>query len=257
MTASLRVIDTSLNSARWNIAVTAALSELHLGGGLEDTLRLHRYEKSVLLGQHQKLDQAVDRGFCRQQGIGIARRITGGGAVYMSPGVLAWDLVLARRTAASLEEVSARIGGAIANALAGFGIAAYFLPPGDVVVGDRKISGSAGWHDGGSLIHQGTVLIDADLEEMASALRIPSDGTPLPVMTLADEAAALPRIDDVADAVMASIAQALGRQARFDRLSSQEADLASELLAEEIGTEDFIEGEAASHPSAATTSLQA
>lgn len=257
MTAPLRVIDTGLNSARWNIAVTAALSELHLGGGLEDTLRLHCYGKSVLLGRHQTLDQAVDRDFCVRQDIEIARRITGGGAVYMSPGVLAWDLVLARRTAASLEEVSARIGGAIADALAGFGIAAYFRPPGDVVVGERKISGSAGWHDSGSLIHQGTVLVDADLKEMASALQIPSNGKPLPVMTLADGTAALPRLEEVADALTVAIAQALGRQPRFDRLSAQEADLALELLAEEIGTEDFIEGEEASRPSAATMSLPA
>jgi lipoate-protein ligase A len=175
----------------------------------------------------------------------------------MSPGVLAWDLVLARRTAVSLEEVSARIGSAIADALCGFSIAAYFRPPGEVVVGDRKISGSAGWHDGSSLIHQGTVLVDADLDEMASALRILSDGTPLPVMTLADGTAALPCLEEVADALTVAIAQALDRQARFDRLSAQEADLALELLAEEIGTEDFIEGEAVSNRSAATTSLPA
>lgn len=253
MTAPLRVIDTGLNPACWNIAVTAALSELHLDGGLEDTLRLHRYEKSVLLGRHQQLGQAVDRDFCLRHGIEIARRITGGGAVYMSPGVLAWDLVIARDRAASLEEVSARIGGAIAGALAGCGLAACFRPPGDVVVGDRKISGSAGWHDGGSLIHQGTVLVEADLEEMAKALRIATAG----IMTLADGAATMPRIDEVADAVTQAIARALSRQPRLDRLSRPEAGLASKLLAEEIGTEEFIEGDAAFRPSAAPASLPA
>lgn len=256
MTAPLRVVDTGLNRARWNIAMTAALSELHLDGGIGDTLRLHRYERCVLLGRHQQLEQAVDRDFCTRQGIEIARRITGGGAVYMSPGVLAWDLVLARRTAASPEAVSARIGGAIADALAGFGIAAYFRPPGDVVVRDRKISGSAGWHDGGSLIHQGTLLVTTDLEEMATALRIPATGAPLPVITLADEAGP-PCLEEVADAVAAAIIRALGRQARFDRSSTRETELAQELLAEEIGTEEFIEGEAASRPTGPAMSLRA
>lgn len=257
MNAPLRVVDTGLNPARWNIALTAALSELHLDGGIDDTLRLHRYERCVLLGRHQQLEQAVDRAFCTRQGIEIARRITGGGAVYMSPGVLAWDLVLARRAAASPQEISARIGGAIADALTGFGLAAYFRPPGDVMVGDRKISGSAGWHDGGSLIHQGTVLVAADLEEMATALRIRAAGKPLPVMALADEAMASPRLEDVANAVTAAIVRALGRQARFDTLSTRETELAMGLLAEEIGTEEFIEGEALLRPSAPAMSLRA
>lgn len=247
MNTPLRVIDTGLNSARWNIAVTAALSELHLAGDMEDTLRLHCYRRSVLLGRHQVLDHAVDRSFCARKAIEIARRITGGGAVYMSPGVLAWDLVMARSGAASLEEASTKVCGAIAAALAGFGFAARFRPPGDVVIGEQKVSGSAGWHDGGSLIHQGTVLIDADLEEMAHVLRMPvAADIPFPVITLAD-GGSTPDFQSVANAVSDAIAQALDRQPVRDRLSKKETDMAARILAEEIGTEEFVEGETPAH----------
>ncbi|RUM97089.1 lipoate--protein ligase family protein [Pseudaminobacter arsenicus] len=247
MNTPLRVIDTGLNSARWNIAVTAALSELHLGGSLEDTLRLHCYRRSVLLGRHQLLDDAVDRSFCARKGIEIARRVTGGGAVYMSPGVLAWDLVMARSAAASLEAVSTKVCGAIATALASFGFAARFRPPGDVVIGGQKVSGSAGWHDGCSLVHQGTVLIDADLEEMARVLRMPvAADIPLPVMTLADGGSA-PDFQSVANAVSDAIAQALDRRPVRGRLSTLESDMATKFLAEEIGTDEFVEGEEPAH----------
>ncbi|MGB3390470.1 MAG: lipoate--protein ligase family protein [Pseudaminobacter sp.] len=244
MNTPLRVIDTGLHSARWNIALSAALAELHLDGAIGDTLRLHRYRPSVLLGRHQVLDRAVDRGLCARKNIEIARRITGGGAVYMAPGVLAWDLVISRKVTGTLEEVSAKICGAIATALAGFGFAARIRPPGDVMVGEQKVSGSAGWHDGGSLIHQGTVLIDADLEEMAQVLRLSTDGnTPLPVMTLAEGPGPTPDFDSVAAAMIDAIAQALGRRPAHGRLATKEVDMASRLLAEEIGTQEFIEGE--------------
>lgn len=251
MNAPLRVIDTGLNSARWNIAVTAALSEFHLNGDIDDTLRLHCYRRSVLLGRHQVLDHAVDRSLCIQKKIEIARRISGGRAVYMSPGVLAWDLVMARTAAASLKVVSAKVCGAIATALAGFGFAARFRPPGDVVIGGQKVSGSAGWHDGGSLMLQGTVLVTADLEEMAQVLRLPVPAdSPLPVVTLADGPGPAPVFDSVADAVTDAIARALGRRPLRDRLSMWEADMAARLLGEEIGTEEFIRGETLSraHP---------
>lgn len=247
MNTPLRVIDTGLNSARWNIAASAALAELHLDGAIDDTLRLHRYQPSVLLGRHQLLDHAVDRDLCTRKGIEIARRITGGGAVYMSPGVLAWDLVMARSVAASLEAVSARVCAAIATALAGLGFAARFRPPGDVLIGGQKVSGSAGWHDGGSLIHQGTVLIDTDLEEMARVLRMPvAADTPFPVMTLSDGGSA-PDFQSVANAVSDAITQALDRQPVRDRLGTKEADMASRLLAEEIGTDEFVEGATPTH----------
>ena len=141
MTATLRVVDTGLNSARWNIAMSAALSELHLSGSTPDTLRLHLYPRSVLIGRHQMLDQVVDRRACAAKGIEIARRITGGGAVYMAPGVLAWDLVMARGVLGSLPHASETICGAVASALFRMGFAARFRAPGDVIIDGKKSVG--------------------------------------------------------------------------------------------------------------------
>ena len=62
-----------------------------------DTIRFHRYERCVLLGRSQIAADAVDRDYCRRRGIAIAHRVTGGGAVYMSPEMLAWDVVVERR----------------------------------------------------------------------------------------------------------------------------------------------------------------
>src|SRR5215471_19250569 len=97
MSTALRVVDTGLMPARVNIALTAALAELHRAGQCPDTLRFHLYPPSVLIGRNQALERVVNPSYCRRNSIEIARRITGGGAVFMSPGVLAWDIVAERR----------------------------------------------------------------------------------------------------------------------------------------------------------------
>jgi lipoate-protein ligase A len=179
---ALRVLDTGLADARRNVALSAALIEAHGRGEIPDTLRLHRYRKCVLIGRSQEADAVLDRAACERRGAAIVRRVTGGGAVAMAPGILAWDLVAARRRWPSLEAVSASLGQAVAAALAGLGFAAAYRAPGEVAVAGRKVAGFAGAFEGPSLLHQGSLIVDADLGEMAELLGQPR----LPVAALAE-----------------------------------------------------------------------
>jgi lipoate-protein ligase A len=241
VTPPLRVFDTGIGGARWNVAVTAALGELHAAGHIGDTLRLHRYRTCVLLGRSQPVDAALDRVACARRGAEIARRVTGGGAVAMAPGILAWDLVTGRGDWRALEDVSADLCRALAAALGRFGVAARFRPPGDVVVADRKLAGTSGAFDGRTVVQQGSLLVDADAAEMAELLGLPA----LPIVTLAELADRTPAMPEVAEAVTAALAGALGRRARPEAIGERERDRAAALLAEEIGTEDFVEDGAA------------
>jgi lipoate-protein ligase A len=74
MSGSLRLLDTGLEDARWNVAVTAALLELHAEGRVPDTLRFHRYRRCLLVGASQSVDGAPGAG-----GAQVVRRVTGGG----------------------------------------------------------------------------------------------------------------------------------------------------------------------------------
>ena len=88
MSAPMRVVDSGLMSARRNVAVTAALAELHRAGLIADTLRFSAYPTSVLLGCRQRLADVVRLEACRRRHVDIARRVTGGGAFYTDAGVL-------------------------------------------------------------------------------------------------------------------------------------------------------------------------
>lgn len=240
MTKALRVIDTGVQAARWNVAMTAALAELHGAGRIADTLRFHVYPRCVLIGRHQAAAEAVDRAFCSRNGIDLARRVTGGGAVYMSPGVLAWDLVMPRRSLGALDEAAAKICGAVAVGLSRLGLDARFSPPNAIELGGRKVSGASGYADGSSLIHQGTVLIAADLDEMAEALALPAGHLRERLITVKDALDRTPDPREVRDAIGEGMSDAFRRPLQGGEMTAQERDLAERLHAE-LGSDAFVE----------------
>ncbi len=242
---ALRIIDTGVKPARWNIAATAALLELHRIGATPDTIRFHRYPRSVLIGRNQALDREVDIERCHRTGVEIARRVTGGGAVYMSSGILAWDIVAGRsRLGDSLGEVTLKIGSAIAAGLRRLGSPAKADAQGAVDIQGRKVSGSSGGFDGPTVIIQGTVLIDFDYDEMMSLLKARPDTTKpvAPVASLADCLDRVPPIEEVHTAILAELNNIWDGASVTSELRADELAVADKLFADEIGTDEFVMG---------------
>jgi lipoate-protein ligase A len=239
----MRIVDTGLRPARWNVAMTAALAQLHAAGRIADTLRFHRYPASVLLGRSQDMEHAADTAYCRRVDIEMARRVTGGGAVFMSPRMLAWDVVIGRSAVASdLEAATCRICKGVASGLSRFAAPARFCPPNDIEMGGRKVSGSSGYIERRSAVLQGTVLIADDMPEMARALRLPEAVLRERVTCLAAAIGQAPPVADVAVALRDGLMQALDRTPVMDQPSAEEMAAAESLLQEDIGTEEFLMG---------------
>ena len=97
MAGRFRVVDTGVLEGRFNIAIDQAMIEEHQAGRIPDTFRFMRFPPTALIGRHQALRQEVDVDHCRAHGIGIVRRITGGGAIYLDEGQLGWGLVFHRK----------------------------------------------------------------------------------------------------------------------------------------------------------------
>jgi lipoate---protein ligase len=246
MSAGLRIIDTGVMPSRWNVAVTAALIELHRAEPLVDTIRFHRYPRSVLVGRHQDLEAEVDVERCRKDGVEIARRVTGGGTVYMSPSILAWDIVAERyRLGPGLTEVSLRIGSAVAAGLRRLGLAAKYNAPGDIEIDGRKICGSCGCFEGPTMVMQGTILIEFDRDEMAGLLK-PRPGAPKPVSRVTSLSSCLgrvPPIEEVQAGLLAELTDACPASITIEDLGAHELTLAEKLLAGELGSDEFAMGQ--------------
>jgi lipoate-protein ligase A len=236
MRPSVRVLDTGVKPSRWNIAMTAALTELHRLGHSPDTLRFHRYVPSVLIGRLQHAPAVL-------QHVELARRVTGGGAVYMDPGILAWDLIAARTVLGSgLERAAERVSAAVAAGLSSLGAAAEFRPPNDVLMAGLKVSGSSGSFQGATVVLQGTVILACDISAMADALAIPAATLRRHVGSLADILGRKPSDEDVTHALLGGLAR-LGLEFREGALAAHELELAGRLLEEEIGTDAFVLGD--------------
>jgi len=248
---TFRVLDTGVLEGRLNIAIGQAIVEARQAGQVPDTLRFLRFPPTALVGRHQALGQEIDLEYCREHGIGVVRRITGGGAIFMEPGLLGWELALDRKTlgVSSLPELTREICEAAAAGISTLGVSARYRPRNDIEVDGRKISGTGGFFDGNVLFYQGTVLVDMDRQIMVSALRVPQaklakrqlDSAAQRVVTLREllghETPGLPVIQD---ALTAAFAARFGLQARRDELSAAELEGAQTLCREEIGTDEFV-----------------
>ena len=251
MTVPLRILDTGLLPARRNLALTAAIAEMHRTGAIPDTLRFQHFHPSAIVGRHQSLAREVRLDRCREKGVETARRMTGGGAIYMGPGLLGWELIADRaRVPGGLEAITHRLCTGLAAGLSGLGIDAAFRPRNDIEVDGRKISGTGGYIDGRTLVFQGTVLMDFDVADMADVLVLPTmklDRRGL--AALADRVTSLrallgqsPAVEEVCAAVARGLAEAIGSAPERGLLTGQEQSLANRLFDEEIGTEAFVNG---------------
>jgi lipoate-protein ligase A len=248
---TFRVLDTGVLEGRLNIAIGQAIVEARQAGRVPDTLRFLRFPPTALVGRHQALGQEVNLEYCAAHGIGVVRRITGGGAIFMEPGLLGWELAFDRNTlgVASLPELTRTICEAAAAGISSLGVQARYRPRNDIEVDGRKISGTGGFFDGGTLFYQGTVLVDMDPGVMVAALRVPQaklarrqlDSAAQRVVTLrellGDETPELPVIQD---ALAGAFARRFGLQVERGRLSDAELEEAQARYREEIGTEEFV-----------------
>lgn len=251
MAPEFRIIDTGVREGRANIAFDPALIELRQQERVPDTVRFMRFPPTALIGRHQDLSREIDLEFCAEQGIGIVRRLTGGGAIYLDEGQLGWELVFHRSSLgiAALPDLAAAICNAAAAGLRELGVAAKFRPRNDIEVDGRKISGTGGFFDGDILIYQGTVLVDMNPAQMVRALNIPEaklakhelDTAEQRVVTLkellSDE---LPDLEAIQAALIRGFETHLGLTAVEGEITDAEEALAARYFDEEIGSDDFV-----------------
>jgi lipoate-protein ligase A len=248
--AVFRVIDTGVRDGRRQIAFDQALIEAHKAGNIPDSIRFLRFPPTALVGRHQALSREIDLAHCRANGVGVARRITGGGAIYFDEGQLGWELVLRRSTLGiqSLAELTRRICEAAAAGLSRLGVEARYRPRNDIEVGGRKVSGTGGFFDGDTLFFQGTVLVDMNPADMLAALKVPRaklekrslDSAAQRVATLKELLGAAPPLEAVRNALLAGFAGQLGISPVSGAITDHEEALAARFHDEEIGTDAFV-----------------
>lgn len=133
-------------------------------------LMLWQNDNTIVLGQNQNAEAEIDQRFVREHGIRVARRTTGGGAVYHDLGNLNYSFMADAGDSSHL--MLERFTLPIVEALRGLGLDASASGRNDIVVDGRKVSGTAQRLAGGRVLHHGTLLFDSDPSLIAGALRV-------------------------------------------------------------------------------------
>jgi len=166
---SLVVID---NEDRMDPAYNLAIEEFALRqmDPSKDYFLLYRNDPSVIVGRNQNILEEVNDFYIREKGIRIHRRLSGGGTVYHDPGNLNFSFIT--RYEQSRLHNFAFFNEPLVKVLQSLGVPAEMNDRNDILVDGRKISGSAQFSSRGRMFSHGTLLFDADLEEVERTLDV-------------------------------------------------------------------------------------
>ena len=174
---------------------------------------LYRSKPAVVIGKHQIPWEQARLRLLAAAGVPIARRVTGGGAVWHDEGNLNWCFL----EPADLRSRPQRLGLIIAG-LRAVGLAVHAGERGDIWMMGRKVSGTALAYRRGMVLHHGTLLVNSHLAGVRDFLR-PATGhfigrgvasVPSPVMNLADAQPGLTPEDLIRALLDAAGAEAAG-----------------------------------------------
>ena len=152
-----------------NPHVNLAIEERLLSLGAP-CLYLWQNAPSVIVGRNQNAYTECDLGYLREAGIVLARRNTGGGAVYHDLGNLNFSIILPREA----HDIT-RSTAMVVRALKSLGVEAEASGRNDILLFGRKVSGNAYYSNAAVGLHHGTLLYRLDADTMARALTVSAE----------------------------------------------------------------------------------
>ncbi len=163
MLKNLRVFVTESVNPYENLATEQFLFE----NTEKDTLTLFLWQNqnTVVIGKNQNPWAECNCALLEEEGGRVARRISGGGAVFHDVGNLNFTF-LCHEDNYSVEKQLQVIVSACKKA----GIEALISGRNDVLASGKKFSGNAFYKKGGFCCHHGTILINADIEKVGRYL---------------------------------------------------------------------------------------
>lgn len=150
-----------------NIALETYLVENRLVD--EPILLFYINEPSIIIGRNQNTIAEVNQAYIEEKGIHVVRRMSGGGAVYHDLGNFSFCFI--KDADGSFRDFG-KFTQPVIEALHQMGVeGAELKGRNDLLIGDKKFSGNAMYEKNGRMTAHGTILFDADLEEVTKALK--------------------------------------------------------------------------------------
>ena len=131
-------------------------------------------DNCIIVGRNQNTLEEINADFCKEHGITITRRLSGGGAMFQDMGNLCFSFVV------PADEV--RFGNfkdlvqPVVDALHEMGATgAEVTGRNDIVIDGKKFSGNAMYTRNGKTFSHGTLMYDVNTDMVADAIHVPED----------------------------------------------------------------------------------
>ena len=122
---------------------------------------------TVIYGRHQCAEAEVNEAYCHAHGIAVVQRQSGGGCVYADRGNLMVSFV---SPSTRSQEVFDQCLVLLSGALRQLGYEAVTTAHNDVLVGDRKVSGTACYTTPTGTVVHASMLYDVNLTDLEAAI---------------------------------------------------------------------------------------
>ncbi|KRM96929.1 lipoate-protein ligase [Liquorilactobacillus aquaticus DSM 21051] len=128
----------------------------------------------VIVGRNQNTLEEVNQKYCRENGVTVTRRLSGGGAMYQDLGNLCFSFIV-DADSQQFGDFKTMVA-PIVDALHEMGVTgAEVTGRNDIVVDGKKFSGNAMYTRGGKTFSHGTLMLDVDTDEVTKTLNVPLD----------------------------------------------------------------------------------
>ncbi|EOD00309.1 Lipoate-protein ligase A [Caldisalinibacter kiritimatiensis] len=159
-----RIVETSSVNPWYNLAM-----EEYLFNNISDKeiiLYLWQNKDTVVIGRNQNPWKECRCEELKRDGGKLARRLSGGGAVYHDLGNLNFTFIMKEYLYDFEKQIQV-----ILNGIKQLGIQAEFTGRNDIVVQGKKISGNAFYFSNNRAYHHGTILVDTDFSKLSTYLQ--------------------------------------------------------------------------------------
>ncbi len=165
MAYNTRIIHTNSSDPWWNLSVEEYLLERVEPG--QCILYLWQNENTVVIGRNQNPWRECRTELLENEGGKLARRLSGGGAVFHDIGNLNFTFIANRDTYDMDKQLEVILG-----AVKALGIQAEKSGRNDLTVDGRKFSGNAFCFRKNNAYHHGTILVTADFDKLSKYLQV-------------------------------------------------------------------------------------
>ena len=158
-----------LNIENKGIYFYLALEEYLIKNTEEDYFFLWSSNNSIVCGKHQNIYEEINMPYANENNIRIARRLSGGGAVFQDSGNINFTFILNKEEGKQINFKKHITP--IYNYLRNLNLNVEYSSRNDLFIDNKKISGNAEHVYKNRVLHHGTLLFSSDLDILEKSLK--------------------------------------------------------------------------------------